>query len=151
MKRVVWFTLLVSALLVLAWPVVSLIRNPQPAGRIVIATGGAGGLYEELANSYRADLTKYGVDLVTRSDLDGFYTLKALVVDQDAGVNAGFVKGGFVGGQQCRLATAEDNAWHAKDVAALYSIGRMLIEPLWVFTRSGETVSSLRDLVGKKG
>ncbi len=150
MKRVILFALLLSGLLLVALPLVSLLHNPQPVGRIVVATGGAGGLYEELAKTYRTELAKYGVDLVTRSDLDGFYTLKALVVDQDQDVVAGFVKGGFVGGQRGRLATTEDNAWHAKDVAALRSIGRVLIEPLWVFTRKNEPVASLRDLQGKR-
>ena len=150
MKRVIIFALLASAVMLLAWPVIALLRDPQPAGRIVVATGGAGGLYEELATTYKAELAKFGVELVTRSDLDGFYTLKALVVDKDSGVGAGFVKGGFVGGQQGRMATAEDNEWHRKDVAALSSIGRVLIEPLWVFTRKGETPASLRELTGKR-
>ena len=150
MKRVVIFSLLVTVLTLLAWPFIAVIRDPQPVGRIVIATGGAGGLYEELAGKYRQELAKFGVDLITRPDLDGFYTLKALVVDQDSGVSAGFVKGGFVGGQQGRLATEQDNEWYKKDVAGVRSIGRMLIEPLWVFTRKGETFASLRDLAGKK-
>lgn len=148
MKRVVVFSLLMTVLLLLAWPILALLQNPRPVGRITVATGGAGGLYEELASRYRVELATYGVDLVTRADIDGFYTLKALVVDKD--VDAGFVKGGFVGGQQGRLATAQDNDWYKKDVEGVRSIGRMLIEPLWVFTRKGETPSSLRELLGKR-
>ena len=53
MKRVIWFTALVTGLMLLAWPVVSVIRNPLPVGRIVIASGGSGGLYDELAQTYR--------------------------------------------------------------------------------------------------
>ena len=150
MKRVIIFTLLVTALMLVAWPFVAVIRDPRPAGRIVMATGGADGLYEELAVSYRKELAKFGVDLVTRPDLDGFYTLKALVVDQDSGVTAGFVKGGFVGGQQGRLATPQDNEWFKKDVAAVRSIGRVLIEPVWAFTRKSEMFAGLRDLAGKR-
>ncbi len=148
MKRVIVFSLLMTLLLLLAWPILALLQNPRPAGRIVVATGGAGGLYQELASRYRVELARFGIDLVTRSDIDGFYTLKALVVDKD--VDAGFVKGGFVGGQQGRLATAQDNEWYKKDVEGVRSIGRMLIEPLWVFTRKGETPSSLHDLLGKR-
>ena len=150
MKRVIWFTALVTGLMLLAWPVVSVIRNPLPVGRIVIASGGSGGLYDELAQTYRAELAKYGVTLVTRPDLDGFNSLKALVVDQDSGVMAGFVKGGFVGGQQGRLASDEDNKWHEKDVAALRSVARLFVEPLWVFTRQADAPANLRELAGKR-
>ena len=150
MKRVIWFTALVTGLMLLAWPVVSVIRNPLPVGRIVIATGGSGGLYDELAQTYRAELAKFGVTLVTRPDLDGFNTLKALVVDQDSGVMAGFVKGGFVGGQQGRLASDEDNKWHERDFAALRSVARLFVEPLWVFTRKADAPANLRELAGKR-
>ena len=150
MKRVLWFVALASALALLMWPFASLILDPHPAGRIVMATGGSGGLYDDLAQKYRAELARFGVDLVTRPELDGFNTLKALVVDEVSGVAAGFVKGGFVGGQQGRLATDEDNQWHEKDVTVLRSVGRLFVEPLWVFARKGDTFTSLRDLVGKK-
>lgn len=150
MKRVIWVAALVLGLGLLAIPIVSVINNPLPLGRIEIASGGSGGLFDELAQTYKPELAKYGVTLVTRPDLDGFYTLKALVVDQDSGVTAGFVKGGFVGGQQGRLATKEDNAWHEKDVAAVRSIARLFEEPLWVFTRKADAPASLRDLAGRR-
>ncbi len=150
MKRTLLVTVFIAALGLLAWPFVALVRDPHPAGRIVIATGGADGLYHDLAETYRPELVRFGVDLVTRPDLDGFNTLKALVVDADSGVTAGFVKGGFVGGQQGRLASEEDRQWHEKDVAALRSVGRLFVEPLWVFTRRDETLESLRAMAGKK-
>jgi len=150
MKRVLVFTALVSALLLMTYPIIGLINDPHPAGRVLMATGGSGGLYDELAQKYRAELAKYGVDLVTRPDLDGFNTLKAMVVDTDSGVMAGIVKGGFVGGQQGRLASEEDSKWHEKDVAVLRSVGRLFVEPLWVFVRKSDPSETLRDLAGKK-
>jgi uncharacterized protein len=150
MKRLIWVAALVLGLGLLAIPIVSAIRNTTPLGRIEIASGGSGGLFDELAQTYKFELAKYGVTLVTRPDLDGFYTLKALVVDQDSGVMAGIVKGGFVGGQQGRLATNEDNAWHEKDVAAVHSIARLFDEPLWVFTRKTDAPANLRDLAGRR-
>lgn len=150
MRRFIWAAALLLGLVLLAIPIVSVVRNPLPLGRIEIASGGSGGLFDELAQTYKSELGKYGVTLFTRPDLDGFYTLKALVVDENSGVTAGFVKGGFVGGQQGHLATQEDNAWHDKDVNAVRSIARLFDEPIWVFTRKADAPASLRDLAGKR-
>jgi hypothetical protein len=147
MKRTLWFVGLVACLALLAWPLVSVLRNPLPKGRIVMATGGAAGVYDELAQSYKAELGEYGVELVTRPDIGGFYTLKSLVVDLDGDVTAGIVKGGFVGGQQGRLATEDERNWHKKDVAGMRSLGRLFAEPMWIFTRAGESPASLRGLL----
>jgi hypothetical protein len=49
-----------------------------------MATGGGDKLYHEVALSYQEELKRYGVELVLRPDLDGFYTLKSLVVDNTA-------------------------------------------------------------------
>ena len=84
MKRALWLLALFACFALLAWPAVSLLRNPLPKGRIVMATGGAEGIYDDLAQSYKAELSKYGVELVTRPEIGGFYTLKSLVVDVDA-------------------------------------------------------------------
>jgi uncharacterized protein len=121
---------------------------PQPFSRIIVATGGSEGLYNDVAVVYQKELKRYGVDLDLRSDLDGFFTLKAMVVDDTA--QAGFVKGGFVGGLQGRLATDDDRAWHEKDVAVLRSVGRLFLEPLWVFTRKGDKFAALGELKGRK-
>jgi TRAP-type uncharacterized transport system substrate-binding protein len=150
MKRTLWFVGLLACLALLAWPLVAVLLNPLPKGRIVMATGGAAGVYDELAQSYKAELRKYGVELITRPDIGGFYTLKSLVVDLDGDVTAGIVKGGFVGGQQGRLATEDERNWHKKDVAGMRSLGRLLVEPMWIFTRAGESPASLRGLLGKK-
>jgi uncharacterized protein len=125
-----------------------LIFQPQPSGRLVIATGGASGLNQQLAESYRHELERNGVTLELRPAIDGFNTLKALVVDKN--VDAGFVKGGFVGGLQGRYATAADRAWHEKDIVGLRSVGRLFYEPLWVFYRGPEVYNSLRELKGKR-
>jgi uncharacterized protein len=121
--------------------------GPQASSHIVVATGGSEGIYNDLAKVYQADLKTYGIELDLRPDLDGFYTLKALVVDGSA--QAGFVKGGFVGGQQGRLSTDVDRAWYQKDVGALQSVGRLFVEPIWVFTRKADRFGSLRELKGK--
>ena len=148
MKFAVWMSL---AIVLLAAGFISYlaVSGPtQPGNHIVIATGGSDGLYDELAKAYKKDLKHYGVELDLRPDLDGFFTLKALVLDNTA--EAGFVKGGFVGGLQGRLATEEDRGYHEKDVAVLRSVGRLFLEPIFVFTRKADRITALRELKGKK-
>jgi TRAP-type uncharacterized transport system substrate-binding protein len=121
--------------------------SPIVPGKIVMATGNA--TYQALAETYRPDLERNGVTLDLRRDLEGFETLKALV-DANSGVNAGFVKGGVVGSMQGRLAGAKGKDWRQGELEKLRSVGRLMYEPIWVFTRGDLPIASLRDLAGKK-
>ena len=78
---------------------VTLQAGSHTDGRIVLATGNTH--YQQLAETYRPELERYGVRLEFR-DMEGFATLKALVDDKSE-INAGFVKGGLVGSMQGRL------------------------------------------------
>ena len=120
-----------------------LVRVTVVEGRIVLATGN--GTYHDLAASYRADLDRNGVTLELRDTTEGFATLQALVNDK-AGVNAGFVKGGLVGSLQGRLASEKAKEWRQQQLGKWLSIGRVLYEPIWVFTRGDLPINSLRDL-----
>jgi uncharacterized protein len=124
------------------------IAYPRPIDHLIIASGGSDGVYDNLAKAYQKELETYGLTVELKPDLEGFFSLKAMVVDNSA--EAGFVKGGFVGGQEGRLASTDDRAWHEKDVGTLHSVGRLFLEPLWVFTRASDTIASLRELKGKK-
>lgn len=115
-------------------------------GRIVMATGSL--QYNELAESYRRDLERYGVKFETLQRTEGFTTLKSLL-DPDSGINAGFIKGGLVGSLQGRLATERQKGRYAQ-YEKLLSVGRVFYEPIWVFTRNDLPIESLRDLRGKK-
>lgn len=120
--------------------------RPIVPGKIVMATGNTH--YHQLAETYRADLERNGVQLELRRTTEGFGTLRALV-DKDSGLNAGFVKGGLVGSLQGRLATTKAKGRHA-ELSTLRSVGRMFYEPIWVFTREDLPIESLRDLKGKR-
>jgi TRAP-type uncharacterized transport system substrate-binding protein len=104
--------------------------------------------YFEHAETYRRDLERFGVKYDVQKGNGGFKTLKALL-EPGPGINAAFIKGGFVGSLQGRLATEKAQGWYAK-FSQLQSVGRLFYEPIWVFTRGDLPVTSLRDLVGKK-
>ncbi len=124
---------------------VTLQAGSHTDGRIVLATGNTH--YQQLAETYRPELERYGVRLEFR-DMEGFATLKALVDDKSE-INAGFVKGGLVGSMQGRLATEKAKGRHV-EYAKLQSLGRLFYEPIWVFTRADTPLQSLRDLNAKR-
>lgn len=115
-------------------------------GKIVMATGSS--QYYELAESYRRDLERNGIQLEVQRLTEGFATLKMLL-DPNSGLNAGFIKGGLVGSLQGRLATEKAKGWHTK-FNGLLSVGRVFYEPIWVYSRGDLHVASLRDLQGMK-
>lgn len=115
-------------------------------GKIVMATGSS--QYFELAESYRRDLERNGIQLEVQRRTEGFATLRALL-DPKSGINAGFIKGGLVGSMQGRLATEKAKGRHA-EFGKLLSVGRLFYEPIWVYSRGDLPVASLRDLKNKK-
>lgn len=115
-------------------------------GKIAMATGSS--QYYELAESYRRDLERNGIQLEVQRLTEGFATLKMLL-DPNSGLNAGFIKGGLVGSLQGRLATEKAKGWHTK-FNGLLSVGRVFYEPIWVYSRGDLHVASLRDLQGMK-
>ena len=123
--------------------------RPGPGPKITMATGGAFGAYDELAETYKDELARFGVELELRETTEGFATLKSLV-EGNGEVDAGFVKGGLVGSLQGRLASAKARDWHDNKLKDLRSVGRMFYEPLWVFTRGDLPIATLRDLEGRK-
>ena len=118
-------------------------------GRIVMATGGP--QYYELAETYRRDLERYGVQYEVHpaeKSTEGRATLQALLSEIPS-VNAGFIKGGLVGSMQGRLASEKAKGRYA-EYSQLQSVGRLFYEPIWVFTRGDLPITSLRDLKGKR-
>lgn len=116
------------------------------AGRIVMATGST--QYFELAESFRKELERNGIQYEVQRRTEGFATLKALL-EPDSGINAGFIKGGLVGSMQGRMATEKAKGRYA-EFTRLWSVGRVFNEPIWVFTRGDLPIKTLRDLKGKK-
>ena len=103
--------------------VIAIMRYESGAkGKVVIATGGAGGAYHALAERYKKDLARFGVTLELRQKVEGTNTLKALFPqyraefkDYDpktADIEAGFIKGGFEESLHGRLATEKEQVWY---------------------------------------
>ena len=101
-------------------------------GKIVMATGSS--QYFELAESYRRDLERYGVQYEVQRRTEGFATLKALL-EPGSGINAGFIKGGLVGSLQGRLATEKAKGRHAEYAQLLVDRPRVLRADLGVHAR----------------
>lgn len=144
----VCFALLGGVLACATW-VVGQFVNPSPAGRIVMATGSSAGAYHTLAMTWRSDLARNGVELELRQSAEGFTTLRALL-NGNSGLQAGFIKGGLAGSLQGRLASEKAKDWHERELDKLRSIGRMMYEPIWVFSRATLQIENLRDLKDKR-
>lgn len=136
-------------LIVSIWATIVILK-PGPEGRLVLASGGADGAYNELAILYQKQLAKFGIEVELRPRTSGNATLRALFVDEKSDVDAGFIKGGVAGSLQGRFASDEERKWHDRQTGALFSVGRMFYEPVYVFYRGPNQVKSLSEFKGKK-
>lgn len=125
------------------------IAQPGPPGRLVIATGGSGNAYHELATTFMADLARIGIQLELRPGVEGIDTLKALA-NPNSDVDAGLVKGGFAGSLQGRLASTKARDWHDTTLPKMRSLGRLFYEPIWIFYRGNSVLKDLAQLRGKR-
>jgi uncharacterized protein len=146
----IWtFALGLLVTIVVAALALPLLMRTGPDGRLVLAVGGGDGTYLALAETYKTELKRHGVKLELRTDLMGADLIKALN-DPKSGVDGGIIKGGFMGSLSGRLASAKARAKHDEETLATRSVGRLMLEPIWVFTRQDLPITSLRDLKGKR-
>jgi len=151
-KRVRQFLIVVGSSLVgiiLAVWLAIVILNPGPQGRIVLAAGGGGGAYQQLAETWKRELARFGVTLELRTDLQGLDALQALAAGTGR-IDGGVLKGGLAGSLQGRLATASERDLHDKQVSQLQSVGRLFYEPIWIFYRGPNLVRSLGEFKGRR-
>jgi uncharacterized protein len=136
-------------LIAIIWLAIAILK-PGPSGRIVIATGGASGVYQEFAENLVADLARNGIKVELRRDLEGTGSLKALLAATDTEAHAGIIKGGMLSSLQGKYASLEDRAEHAREANALRSVGRLFHEPIWVFYKGPGQVRNLNEFKGKR-
>jgi TRAP-type uncharacterized transport system substrate-binding protein len=151
-RRVRQFLIVVGSSLVgiiLALWLAIVIFKPGPPGRIVLAAGGGGGAYEQLAETWKRELARFGVKLELRSNLQGLDVLQALAADDDR-IDGGILKGGIAGSLQGRMATPSERDLHDRQVSKIQSIGRLFYEPIWIFYRGPNLVRSVGEFKGRR-
>jgi uncharacterized protein len=115
------------------WGSLQLVQ-PAPPNRVVVVAAARGSPYYNLAERYQKILASERVNFEIRESEGSLDNLKKLA-DPDSGVQAGFVQGGLAN----------------SDVApGLSSLGRVLFEPMWIFSHASQTVTRLSELKGKR-
>jgi TRAP transporter TAXI family solute receptor len=108
--------------------------KPAPPKSFVISAASQGSPYYDLALRFKEQVEKKGVSLEVRESQGSSDNLKALN-DPNSGVQAGIVQGGLT---------------NNIDAPNLYSMGRLLTEPVWVFYRGKDPVDHITQLKGKR-
>lgn len=131
-------------LLLIAGPVIAMVAaaiwfalqfvQPEPPKRITIATGGASGAYYGFGQKYAGLLKRHGIMLEVKATAGSLDNAK-LLADPDSGVSVALMQGGIANGA---------------DMPNVSSLGRLFIEPLWIFYRSDRRLDRLHELRGKR-
>jgi TRAP transporter TAXI family solute receptor len=108
--------------------------EPAPPRTFVMSTGAESGGYHAFGKRYAAILKKSGVTLQLKTSAGSVENF-ARVNDPKSGVSVALIQGGIA---------------PAGPHETVVSLGRMFLEPLWVFYRSADTVDRLTQLRGKQ-
>jgi len=106
--------------------------DPAPPSTLTITTGQSDGSYYIFGHQYSHFLGQHGVDLKVESSAGSIENLQRL---KSGSADAAFIQGG----------TVSEGA-HQE----LTFLGSLYFEPLWVFHRSGLTITKLSELRGKR-
>jgi TRAP transporter TAXI family solute receptor len=115
------------------WFALSYVK-PAPPKSFVISAASKGSPYYDLAIRFKEQIEKKGVHVEVRESQGSFDNLKALK-DENSDVQAGIVQGGLTNGI---------------DAPHLFSMGRLLTEPVWIFYRGEEPIDHITQLKGKR-
>ncbi len=108
--------------------------KPAPPPSFAISAASAGSPYYDLAVRFKEQVEKKGVTLNVRESQGSFDNLKALK-DDNLDVQAGIVQGGL------------SNHINSPQ---LFSMGRLLTEPVWIFYRGAQNLDHITQLKGKR-
>jgi TRAP transporter TAXI family solute receptor len=108
--------------------------KPAPPTTFVMTTANKTSPYYMLAMRIKEEVAKKGVDIEVRESAASSENLR-LLKDPDSGVQAGFVQGGLS---------------NHLDAPNLFSMGRVITEPVWIFFRGAEKLDHITQLKGKR-
>lgn len=126
------FILPASALVAAVFFIAFQYVEPAPPRQAAFTAGGAQGAYFANAQKYKARLAKSGIEVDVKTSAGTLENL-ARLSDPKSGVQIAFVQGGLA-----------DGISHPD----LASLGRMFLEPLWVFYRADVAIERLADMKG---
>lgn len=108
--------------------------QPAPPKKIAITTGSEGGAYYAFGKRYAAELAKDGVTLEVRPS-SGSVANAEMLKTGDAGVQLALMQGGIA---------------NEKMLPDVVSLGRLFLEPIWVFYRGDKRIDRLTGLAGMR-
>jgi len=106
--------------------------GPPPPDRIVMATGQAGGAYQQLGQRYADVLSRDGITL-------------ELLETAGAAENLGLLAAG-----DADIALVQSGLAGTEPDANVMALGSLYLEPLWLFLRDGLRIDTIGDLVGTR-
>ena len=134
LREYIWIAGPVGLLVVGAFWAAFQFVEPAPPRTLAMSTGSETGGYHAFGRMYANHLKKSGITLQLVKSAGSMENL-ARVSDEKSGISATFVQGG--------IAKGDKNA-------NLVSLGRLFLEPLWVFHRLPESVDRLHQLREKR-
>ena len=134
LREILWICGPAALLIIVAFWFAHQFVEPAPPKILKITTGGENGGYHTFGKRYAEVLKKSGIELVVKTSAGSVENIKRLS-DPDSGFSVGLLQGGIS---------------NAKSAPELVSLGRVFLEPLWVFYKSNETVDRLAQLSGKR-
>lgn len=127
-----WMVIVVGVVLAVAYHFV----DPAPPSSIDVATGVAGGRYQQVAEQLRARLAGEGLTLNLVPSAGSMANLDALT-DAQGDVSMAFVQ------------TGVDELYDG-DTSELLGLGALYYEPLWIFYRRARPPELIPDLAGRR-
>lgn len=110
--------------------------QPAPPKVVAIATGGQAGGYFAFGKRYAESLKRHGITLDVRATAGSIENVR-LLDDADPA-------------RRVDLALLQGGITNSREKPGLVSLGRLFLEPLWLFYRGGETIDRLHQLKGKR-
>lgn len=133
-RELIW--MVASAVLLVAGALwfASRFVEPAPPKTIVMSTGVEGGGYHAFGKRYAEFLKRSGVTLELRASAGSLENVRR-INDAESGVSVTLLQGGVT---------------DANSSPNIMSLGRVFLEPLWVFYRGSETIDQLGQLRDKR-